>query len=238
MSSLDRTKLHPNLEPPSIAELATALQDASWLDMRVVDAGSLQRVRIECLHIYRERDVVTVSQNYRVTPNTVGMSQCTMDVDCEDIMYIIATETESVDDVSPLEAPKDPLPEIFELIKESVVAATVAVTGGTIVSLVKAMEAGHGRFNQDVINRRHLVLWALIEMTDLTPYRLCHECGWRSPMPFQTARYKFTGPHAEEKWLKVITQIVSKTREIGSANGGANWRRDDDNSWREICLLP
>lgn len=234
MTSLDRTKLKPDLEPPSIEELAAALKEGTWLDIRVVDAGTLQRVKIECLHIYQSRDLVTVVQNFRVTPETVQVSQCTLDVDCEDIMYMEPTEVESADDVNPLEESREPLQDGFEAMKDAAMMAACEVTGGNLMALTKAMTAGHGRFTQDIINRRHLVLWALFEMSEENPSVLCYECGWRSPMPFQSARYKFSGPHSEEKFTKTIIAIVKRAREIG----GVEWRRSDDNRWRDVCIVP
>lgn len=230
---ISRHHLKPGLEPPDISELAQALANREWLDMRVVDAGDFERVRIDCLHIYSDRDVVTVVQNFRMTPDAAGLTQYALDVDCEDIMYMLPTGCEGADEVVPIEAPEKAPTKEHDSVKDAAIAAVVEVTGGSIIELIKALAAGHGRHAQDVVNQRHLVLWAVFEMTDLSPSDICWELGWRSPMPFQSARYKFTGKHADEKWRKIIAEIVKRAREAG----GTNWRREDER-WRDVCILP
>lgn len=230
---INRYRLKSSLEPPEIGELAQALADGEWVDMRVVDVGTFERVKIEALHIYQEKDVVTVVQNFRVTPDS-GLTQYVLDVDCEDIMYMHPTECEAADEVTPIEQPESPPPDDFDAMRNAAIEAVIDITGGSVMELVKALtKASSGRVHRDLVNQRHLLLWVMFEMSELKPPELCWQLGWRSPMPFQSARYKFTGPRAEEKWRGVITEIVKKAREIG----GVEWRREDE-GWRDVCILP
>jgi hypothetical protein len=229
-------KLKPGLEPPEISELAAAMRDGTWLDMRVVDVGDFERVKVTCLHIYPDRDVVTVVQNFRLTPESVGLTQFVVDIDCEDIMAMDTTMCESADDVQHLEVAERPMnaedTSFFEHQKDMVIQAVAELAGGTPMELMKSLTGG-SRKGQDVIDRRHLVLWVLFEMTDLTPSDLCWELGWKSPMPFQSCRYKFNGPHTDEKWPKLLKAIMERVDEL--LNG--EYRRPEHNHWKDVCIL-
>lgn len=73
-----------SLEPPPIEELAAAMRDRAWLDMRVVGGGELVRVMPVNLSIWPDRDEVTVEQEY-LQRGDFQKRQVT--VDAEDIMW-------------------------------------------------------------------------------------------------------------------------------------------------------
>lgn len=229
--------LNSNLEPPDFTVVAQALHDATWLDVQVCDAGLLQRVRIEVLHIYHDRETVTVVQHYKTDEGKVGQHR--MDVEYEDIMYAVPSSLESVDDVTALVEPESELKpstqEGFEAVKDAVIMAVAEVTKGDVMGLVKSLAAGGMQLRQDMVDRRHLVLWCLIEMTDHSPASLCHDCGWRSPMPFQSALAKFTGKHADTKWKPVIVKCVQRAKEIGG-DDTKGWVRANSDRWKDICV--
>lgn len=229
--------LNSNLEPPSVQQLATAMADESWLDALVVDVGMLERVKVVTLHISRETESVTFSQDFKPDLDEAAVEQLQMDIACEDIIYVKPTKLESVDQVpraEPAPAWSPDQTENFEAMKDAAIQAVCDITGGTPMALVKVLVSGGYTRPQDMVDRRHLLLWALFEMSDIAPPSLCWELGWKSPMPFQSARWKFTGKEANGKWPATIAAVVKRAREIG----GTEWRRPDGNSWREECILP
>lgn len=210
------------------------MADGTWLDMYVVRTGKCERVRINAIHIFPDHDAVTVYQNFRVTPDAAGLTQFEMDVDAEDIMYMVPTACETVDDVVAIEAPRRTQEQTDSLddMKQYAMHAVVDLTGGTVMKLMEAMASGHGRWTSDIIDQRHLVLWAMFEMCDESPSSLCFECGWRSPMPFSTARAKFQGTHADAKWGKLIKEIVLAVHK----SSGCDWSRSVSNGWKDECF--
>lgn len=227
--------LNSNLEPPDIRQLAEALADETWLDALVVDVGMLQRVRVVAIHISRETESVTFRQHYKPDPEDPEVAALEIDIGCDDIIYIKDTKLQSVDEVPRTEPPTpEQQANGLEAMKDAAIQAVVDVTGGTTLALVRSLAAGGNQARQDMVDRRHLVLWAMFEMSDLKPDSLCWELGWKSPMPFQSARWKFTGKDANEKWAGTIKAVVKKAREIG----GVEWRRPSDDRWRDECILP
>lgn len=225
--------LNKNLEPPEFQELAGFMAERVWLDVMVVDAGLLQRVRVECLHIYFEHEAVTFVQSFQTDVGDI--SQHSMDVAWDDIMYAVKSELESPAEVRAIVEPpsnNEKLEDGFEAIKDAAIEAVCDVTAGNVMGLVKSLAAGGAQLRQDMVDRRHLVLWALLEMTDKPPDTLCYECGWRSPMPFQSARVKFVGKNADVKWAPVIRNVVKRAHEIL----GAQPTRTVGNSWKDICV--
>lgn len=235
MPTIPVQHLNRSLEPPGIQMLAQALADETWLDIRVVDAGVMKRVKIEALHIYRQHETVTVVQEV-CEEDPEELIRYSFEVEAEDIMYAVKTELESVNEVDVLLAPaKKPNgeQELIDKIRDAAIQAVVDVTGGTVMELVRgfANASYAGRRKQELVDRRHLVLWTMIEMTDETPYDLCWYLGWRSPMPYQTALYKFISPNADKKWAKIITEVVGRTRKVVGL-----YKRDATNHYREFCI--
>lgn len=228
--------LNKDLAPPEISEWAAAMESKTWLDVRVVDAGLIQRVCVECVHIRRESEYVTLLQHFPTDDGKHGENR--LDVECEDVMYMVPTELESMHSLLAIIEPSadEKIQDGFEAMKDAAIQAVVDVTGGTAMALLKSLAAGGIQLKQEMVDRRHLVLWALIEMSDRSPYTLCYECGWRSPMPFQSASQKFTGKHGSpEKWLPVIKKVVKRAQEIGG-DEGKKWTRDAGDKWKEICV--
>jgi hypothetical protein len=84
-------------DPPPIEEIATAMRDRQWLDMRVLDHGTLERVCPLNITIWPNRDEVLLRQEYHHREETTHHE---LTVNAEDIMWARPTILD-VRDVEP-----------------------------------------------------------------------------------------------------------------------------------------
>jgi hypothetical protein len=84
-------------DPPPIEEIATAMRDRQWLDMKVLDHGTLERVCPLNITIWPNRDEVLLRQEYHHREETTHHE---LTVNAEDIMWARPTILD-VRDVEP-----------------------------------------------------------------------------------------------------------------------------------------
>lgn len=218
------------LDPVALPELAAAIRDETWLDMRVAGGRIYERVQVERVIVHRDHDEVTL---IHLLP--VGVKRWTLDA--EDIQWMRPT----VFDADEAERPKAPAddeePEttvtgvaddIYFCVRH-VLARWYKMTVDEIDKDLSKANA-NGRRPNDVTMRRHVAIWLMYELTDESAVEICTRMGYRSPMAFHSARDKFTpqrwGPDAGQPsvYADFLRDLVRKVREMG----GYDWRRRGD----------
>jgi hypothetical protein len=113
-------------DPPPIEEIATAMRDRQWLDMRVLDHGTLERVCPLNITIWPNRDEVLLRQEYHHREETTHHE---LTVNAEDIMWARPT----ILDVRDVEPPilRDPEEELTPDYIARAIIDTISFTEGT-----------------------------------------------------------------------------------------------------------
>lgn len=177
------------LEPPDFPELAQHLRDATWLDMRVVDVGTCERVRINQLNIGRERDEIVVEQQWWdevIGDDEIHVETITRTFDAEDVRWLRETQVE-ISDVKPM-----------ELAEKTVVAASPQHLVAEIIRTVAYLTEGvseqdlrSGTKQTGCIRPRQEAMWLAYAMTDLPPSDICTlHFGYASQQPLLTVNQK------------------------------------------------
>jgi len=186
------------LEPVDLTSLAQALRDEVWVDLRAVDHGIIERVRIIAFIIDRHNDILTLYQEW-VAPGGVAKDR-TFQVDSEDIMWCKVSQFDR-EDVEPklrlestviLDSNKrwDGLPHTIQPLVSIIIeecALEFQVDPTEVAKL--AFDAG-ARVVLDPIHCRYTMMWTLYELTGLSPLKCCNIFNWSSQTPWISARSK------------------------------------------------
>lgn len=211
------------LEPVSIRDLAQHIQAADYVDVRVVDVGTVQRCRIVGLNIRRDGDEVQIEQKWEDGAGEVHADMHTFD--CEEIRFIKPTEVRKPADVRPI---------IQELRKMRVDSNGGKITGAildacsTFFHKSIADITGSDR-EAGALQARQVAMWLTFEMTDLSPPRIATRFGYISIQPLTTLRYlvEATATSEHVKREHFVGAVVKLAEEI-DASLGQTYRRPDD----------
>lgn len=223
------------LEPVTLGALAEALHDGTWLDMRVVDMGTLQRVLVQQVNIYRTRDEIVLTQKW---PCGEEVGTTTVTVDAEDVRWLRETQV-ALPDVTPIPVVTPPrtLPakRVVDEIIRTVAFLTVDVTEADL-------RAGRAS-GCAAVRPRQEAMWLAYEMTDLAPDEITRNCfGYASAMPMVTIRHKLEYAlrknepvhHKEEAGPTAWFDRVRGVRDLIDSNLGARPRRSSDRPWPKV----
>lgn len=211
-----------SLEPVSLAALAEALRDLSWLDMRVVGYRHVERVRVVSITINREQDFMQVYQEW--PDEEEGVATKTWYVDCEDVMWCRPTVFELADVTMMAEnvgaGPRKPDDSFEWWLTKMSVRYTESLTEEQLDEII-AMVYGNGRqkapTTQPVIDIRHLMLLVMYEITEDTEMDICQGLGYKSVQPMMTARWKAKGDSAAHHKFQARVAKAVKRAEKGGA---------------------
>lgn len=224
----------PTLEPVGIAALAEAIRDETWVDLRVVDRGTIERVQIRAFNIHRDRDEIVIVQKWS-DGDDVRSSELTFNA--EDLRWLRETQV-ALCDVKPIQEPAVENAGAFSTHIVNEIIRTVAyLTEG-----VSEQDLRSGsRSNGDSVRPRQEAMWLAYEMTDLSPKDIAiKHFGYLSDQPMLTIQGKLraaiascSGVHYNENptaWLKrvkVTMALIDDTK-------GVRYRRTDDTPWKRL----
>jgi hypothetical protein len=228
------------LEPVPLERIARYLRDEEWVDMRVCEAGIFERVQVENVTVFRDREEVVV-RHRRPPIEDGGVTTETWRIDAEDIMWINPTVFSEEEAAPPkaATASKGGLDARGGQIDQVFVALMVALAShfkmpvNDIEAEMRLVYGNGNRASQERVDRRHLMLWCLHELTDETTETIYRKLNYKSPMPFHTARQKFTGNWARQdrRWPEVIRDICREARHV---SGHPEWHRTQHH---DPCVL-
>lgn len=189
------------LEPVPLGVLAEHIRDQTWLDMRVIEVGTCQRVQITQLNICRERDEVVVRQKHAVDDDALATD--TLTFDAEDIRWVRETEV-ALADVTPVSIAVR-VPSLTRAAVGPGAAAAMphasderVIVGRAVLIVSEHTGFSHteiGRFcgweeDYSIARARHLAIWLIYEMTDLPATVICEAFGYVSTTPLSSASDK------------------------------------------------
>jgi hypothetical protein len=170
--------------------------------MRVVSLGRFERVKICCLIIRREDDLLEIVQQW-MDPVEGDQGQVRRQrehvISAEDVMWCGPTVFD-LEDVTQWEGPGITKPGLkpgdsFEWwITQKAVASSEGITETEMAQCIDNPNPGNGKGqgptgNQHV-NRRHLVILVMYEISDESDPVICQRANYKSPMPMVSARAK------------------------------------------------
>lgn len=204
------------LDPVDIRQLASWLDDGTWLDLRVVDTGRIERCRVHELRIRREDEDVEFAREF---PSPDGIVTQNFSVPADDIMYARPSAFE-VEDVTAFdsEARRPDPPEVRNLGRgldsadQALLTAIVNATApefGQSPRELRADLAGSPQLGIKGarVDRRHVVLWTLYEMSTLPVADCCWALGYKSQMPYTSMRWKL---HSAQEPRRDLAKIIRR----------------------------
>lgn len=189
------------LDPVDLMTLAEALRDESYLDVRSVDVGSLERVRVVSFNVRRDGETVTFRQY-----GTDDEVSC----DSESIRRALPTAFSDGDELTPLAT------------AELEFANTIERVWGVVEDvLAENFQMKPDEFRDVTANgSKNLYLsmryWAMLVMKDLgvtTNEAIYHYYGYLSATPIHSARWMYDRGVKESEWTSGhLDTLVKRTK--------------------------
>lgn len=210
-----------SLEPVDLGALADAMHAERWLDVRVVEMGTLQRVQIQQINVHRTRDEVVLTQKW---PFGDEVRSDSYTVDAEDVRWVEPSAVELAD-VAPFRRPSqpcdDPDAQIVQLV--GCAAFVYRVSASAIFTKVSP-DPG--------LRARQACMWAIYETTDMDPRDIAKRFGYKSQMPMQTTSEKVLGwahqgGNVDHDFRRAVADLV----ELAEDKGGHRYRRQEERPW-------
>lgn len=183
------------LDPVDLRELACHLRDGTWLDLRVVEHGTVERARVTGIIVRADHEELELEQEHSFNgevqtsvlnypADSVRWARPSVfSLEDVEIRHPKATDA-SVDDQRVIDAAKDLL--IF-LFKDS--QWTPLKNRKDVEKLMVASPYGGTG-----CHARHVFVWTVWRFGsgEISPTDICKMAGYKSPMPLQSARWKFS----------------------------------------------
>lgn len=218
------------LDPVPLATLGEAMKDAAWLDMRILDHGSVPRVRVQSILVTPTNDIVELYQEYGEDDYRH------LEVDSEDIMGAVPSCFERADVPEPCPPTFDQATHYehrwgkYEL-KAEAVAIFPYVRTAVFDQFNNAAQMEQdwntpGSSNPTglysfSIYVRYALLLVLYEVTELAQDDVCSTVGYHSIQPLLSARLYIKQEARGEKKDARLTQVVTDAyRDVKLALGG------------------
>ncbi len=183
-----------SLEPLSLVDLAVALRDDLWLDMRVIDERpmTLERVRVETITVKKDGEDVALVQEHKTGE---GVTTYHLVVDAECIRWAKPTSFE-LEEVEPWSPTGERRHDKAGSEEERVwLAAERAVANHFNMDLHELQKTIYDGGDVDRSRLRYWVMlaarWVAANCSalGLTAETSCARFGYRSVMPLQSASY-------------------------------------------------
>lgn len=189
------------LDPVELHELAEHMRDGTWLDMRVIEHGTIERARVEAIIVRREDEEIELLQEHMLDG---VVHQANVRVSADAIRWMKPSGFELVD-VQVKEPPppgKVDTDKVVSTVKDLLVLLyhDDKITPLTNRKAVEVMLAGSA-YKSVFSHIRHIFVYLIWAYTDgeLDPGQICKLAGYKSPMPLQSAKWKFNGKYAEDR---------------------------------------
>lgn len=210
------------LEPVGLDKLGEALRDGAWVDLRIVEVGTLERVQVQTINVHRTKDEVVVVQKW---PFGDEVRSSTLTFDAEDVRWCRPSEV-PLESVQPLLRPRqvcgDP-----EALATQLVGTAAFIYRVSVASIFTKSSPDPG------LRARQAVMWALYEMSDMDPPAIAARFGYRSQMPIITVSDKVLGyGHRGENVDHEFRRSVERLVELVEDRDGHRYRRQEDRPWK------
>lgn len=178
------------LEPVPLRAICEAIRDERWIDLRVADVGTVQRVLITQLNVGREGERVVVKQKFLEAEEVVTAQH---DFDAEDLIWLRETAI-AMEDVKPISRQQRAPDAVIandlatHVIDTIIRTMTFLSQGVTEPGIRKGLPVGSG---YGALRPRQEAMWLAYEMTDLHPSEICTKhFGYKSQQPLLTIHDK------------------------------------------------
>lgn len=183
------------LDPVDLPELAAHLRDGTWLDMRVIDVGTVERARVAGIIVRRDDEELILEQEHSfdgaVQVSTLNVPRDSVRwcrpscFELEDVEVTQPKVKEGVDDVAVVNTVKDVLVFAFKDHKTHPLGSRKAVE-----RMLKQSPYDHV-----FTHHRHVFVYLIwrYHSGQMSPATICGMAGYKSQMPWQSAKWKFEG---------------------------------------------
>jgi hypothetical protein len=172
------------LDPVALDELAAHLRDETWLDLRVVEVGTVERAQVNAIIVRRDFEEIELRQEH-MFDGVVTEANMTVSADaifwarptCFELIDVEIAKPKrpsEVDDKKVINAVKDLLVFLYKNDKRTPLESRAAV---------ERMLKTNG----------HTFIWLIMRYGsgELDNLDVCKMAGYKSPMPWQSAKWKF-----------------------------------------------
>lgn len=182
------------LDPVDLRILAEAMRDETWLDLRVVEHGTVERARVTAIIVRRDGEEVELTQEMsfdgEVSTTLLNVPHdsvrwcCPTNFALEDVEIRRPAVSEDIEDGPVISAVKDLLVFFFKNHKTSPLGSRKAV---------EKMLAGSA-YESQWVHHRHVFVWLIwrFHSGKMSPAAICSLAGYKSQMPWQSAKWKFS----------------------------------------------
>lgn len=200
----------PALELVPIRDIALHIQQCSWVDIRVVDVGTFERVRIESLLISVDHDKLMVMQKHPNPDDSISTTR--HEVNCDDIRWVRPTRID-IEAVKPIRDYVVP-GEAQNVAQQKRVVAQIklSIQGIACIGWEEIlMSRDRSREVNGLLFWRRVAMAVFFEMTSLDQYEIAQTLGYRSTMPVSTL------PREIERSTQMQSQIAAVGQSVDAA---------------------
>lgn len=179
-----------------LSDFAAHLRDGAWLDMRVIDVGTLKRVQIKEIIVRRDCDLLRIVQQWYDQQVEQGMER-SLSFDSEHVRWCHVTKWELLDVTLPsiMASSTQDTPSVVSALFKDVTHAVSIIFRATR-SDIRKIEVK----DQETTRARYAAIVLLYGMTNESPLDVCKVFGYHSQTPWVSACDEFF----EGKWRKQL----------------------------------
>lgn len=215
------------LEPVPLSVLAEHIRDRTWLDMRVIEVGTCQRVQITQLNIYREHDEIAVRQKRPVNDELI------VDVhtfDAENVRWVRETRV-AIEDVTPILGSRPIRPE--SQLASSLIIAHIVSTVSRSHEVPEQLLLNHQKLEpRALLTARQICLRLIYEMTDMSAVSICE-----GTFNYASQQALVTASERAHRDMVFRTELRGTAQLVDAALGGKHRRFSSTGSrpiWRPV----